>query len=73
VLRRHSPLLAVESQDRVAALHLATTSEASPNRQQAAELLQRHRTILEDYRELTTNHDRSRARNDRDIGYGVDR
>jgi hypothetical protein len=55
--------------------HLVTTKGAGRDREQAAELLERRRQILERYRELTADHDRSRERNDRgrDIGYGIDR
>jgi hypothetical protein len=60
--------------DRVAH-HLATTSGTDRDREQAAEMLERRQEILERYRELTADHDRSRERNDRgrDIGYGIDR
>jgi uncharacterized membrane protein YccC len=60
--------------DRVAH-HLATTSGIDRDREQAAEMLERRQEILERYRELTADHDRSRERNDRDrdIGYGIDR
>jgi conjugative relaxase-like TrwC/TraI family protein len=56
--------------------YLTTTEGADPVRQQSGELLERRRQILEQYRELTTDHDCSRERNDRgrDIGgYGIDR
>jgi conjugative relaxase-like TrwC/TraI family protein len=56
--------------------HLATTSSGGPDRQQAAELLQRRRQTVEHYRHLTADPDRSRERDDRssDIGgYGLDR
>jgi hypothetical protein len=54
--------------------HLAGTNGAGPIRQHAAELLEQRRQTVERYRELTTDHDRSRDPNDRgrDIGYGMD-
>jgi conjugative relaxase-like TrwC/TraI family protein len=56
--------------------HLATAEEGGPDRERAAELLERRRQICEYYRELAADHDRSRERNDRsrDIGgYGMHR
>jgi conjugative relaxase-like TrwC/TraI family protein len=56
--------------------HLATTNGTGRDREQAAELLESRRQILERYRELTADRDRSREPDDRgrDIGgYGIDR
>jgi hypothetical protein len=56
--------------------NLANTSGAGRDRKQAAELLQRRRQIVDHYRELIADNDRSREPNDRgrDIrGYGIDR
>jgi hypothetical protein len=55
--------------------HLAKTIGGGPNRRQAAELLQRRREMLERYRALTADQNRSREPNDRghDLGYGLDR
>jgi conjugative relaxase-like TrwC/TraI family protein len=54
--------------------HLATTSGAGRDRERAAELLGRRQEILEHYRELTAEHDRSCGGNDRgrDIELGLD-
>jgi conjugative relaxase-like TrwC/TraI family protein len=54
--------------------HVATTSGAGPDREHAAELLRRSQRIVERYRELTADHDRSCGGNDRgrDIDLGLD-
>jgi conjugative relaxase-like TrwC/TraI family protein len=68
----HRTYTAIERVER----HLATTEGAARDRQHAVEQLQRRRQIVEHYRELTADLDRSREGNDRDRGignYGIDR